>query len=57
MSIIAHLLCFLLIYKIDFTDKGILMTFGSGVSGCLGYGNYEDAPEVCTQPQHKHAES
>lgn len=27
-------------------DKGILMTFGNGVSGCLGYGNYDDAPEV-----------
>ena len=22
------------------------MTFGSGVNGCLGYGNYDDAPEV-----------
>jgi hypothetical protein len=29
------------------TDKGILMTFGSGINGCLGYGNYDDAPEVC----------
>ena len=29
-----------------FSDKGILMTFGSGVNGCLGYGNYDDAPEV-----------
>ena len=25
------------------------MTFGSGVNGCLGYGNYDDAPEVSTR--------
>ena len=31
---------------LSFSDKGILMTFGSGVNGCLGYGNYDDAPEV-----------
>lgn len=24
------------------TDKGILMTFGSGINGCLGHGNYDD---------------
>lgn len=24
------------------------MTFGNGVSGCLGHGNYDDAPEVCS---------
>jgi serine/threonine protein kinase len=33
-------------YYACLTDKGILMTFGSGVNGCLGYGNYDDAPEV-----------
>ena len=29
-----------------FSDNGILMTFGSGLNGCLGYGNYDDASEV-----------
>ena len=28
------------------SDKGILMTFGNGVNGCLGHGNYDDAYEV-----------
>ena len=30
------------------SDKGILMTFGNGVNGCLGHGNYDDASEVST---------
>ena len=30
------------------SDKGILMTFGNGVNGCLGHGNYDDASEVYT---------
>ena len=34
------------------SDKGILMTFGNGVSGCLGYGDYDDAPEVCIDTVH-----
>lgn len=28
------------------TDRGILMTFGSGVYGCLGHGNYNDVAQV-----------
>ena len=27
-------------------DRGILMTFGSGVYGCLGHGNYNDVAQV-----------
>ena len=27
-------------------DKGILMTFGSGLNGCLGHANYEDVATV-----------
>lgn len=29
-----------------FADRGILMTFGSGVYGCLGHGNYNDVAQV-----------
>ena len=29
------------------TDKGILMTFGSGINGCLGHGDTNDVSEVC----------
>nr|XP_022317954.1 serine/threonine-protein kinase Nek8-like [Crassostrea virginica] len=28
------------------TDRGILMTFGSGVYGCLGHGNYNDVAQA-----------
>lgn len=28
------------------SDRGILMTFGSGVYGCLGHGNYNDVAQV-----------
>ena len=28
------------------------MTFGNGVSGCLGYGDYDDAPEVRSDTLH-----
>lgn len=35
------------IYKFFyFVDRGILMIFGSGVYGCLGYGNYNDVVQV-----------
>ena len=29
-----------------FSDKGILMTFGSGANGCLGHGDRDDVKEV-----------
>lgn len=29
-----------------FSDKGILMTFGSGANGCLGHGDHSDVKEV-----------
>lgn len=28
------------------TDRGILMTFGSGATGCLGHGNFKDVPQA-----------
>ncbi|XP_069125944.1 serine/threonine-protein kinase Nek8-like [Argopecten irradians] len=28
------------------TDRGILMTFGSGANGCLGHGNYNDVVQA-----------
>merc|ERR1712117_825299 len=28
------------------TDRGILMTFGSGSSGCLGHGNFHDVKQL-----------
>ncbi|ELU04715.1 hypothetical protein CAPTEDRAFT_111937 [Capitella teleta] len=28
------------------TDRGILMTFGSGANGCLGHGNYNDVSQA-----------
>ncbi len=28
------------------TDRGILMTFGSGANGCLGHANYNDVAQV-----------
>lgn len=28
------------------TDRGIIMTFGSGSNGCLGHGNYNDITQV-----------
>ncbi|XP_030851438.1 serine/threonine-protein kinase Nek8 [Strongylocentrotus purpuratus] len=28
------------------TDRGILMTFGSGAHGCLGHGNYQDLSQA-----------
>ncbi|XP_071952550.1 serine/threonine-protein kinase Nek8-like [Antedon mediterranea] len=28
------------------TDRGILMTYGSGAHGCLGHGNYHDVPQA-----------
>lgn len=28
------------------TDRGILMTFGSGANGCLGHGNYNDITQA-----------
>ena len=28
------------------TDRGILMTFGNGSSGCLGHGNLHDLDKV-----------
>ena len=28
------------------SDRGILMTFGSGSNGCLGHGNYHDIQHV-----------
>ncbi|PVD23797.1 hypothetical protein C0Q70_17071 [Pomacea canaliculata] len=28
------------------TDRGILMTYGSGVHGCLGHGNYSDVTQA-----------
>ncbi|CAG5116155.1 unnamed protein product [Candidula unifasciata] len=28
------------------TDRGILMTFGSGLHGCLGHGNYKDVSQA-----------
>ena len=38
-----HLGCFCCYW---YTDKGILMTFGSGVNGCLGHGDFDDVAEV-----------
>ena len=38
--------CIIRTYLYMYSDKGILMTFGSGINGCLGCGNKEDAPEV-----------
>lgn len=29
------------------TDRGILMTYGSGANGCLGHGNLNDVTQVC----------
>ncbi|KFQ46493.1 Serine/threonine-protein kinase Nek8, partial [Nestor notabilis] len=29
------------------TDRGIIMTFGSGSNGCLGHGNFTDVSQVC----------
>ena len=28
------------------TDRGILMTFGSGSNGCLGHGSFQDVDKV-----------
>ncbi|ESO92636.1 hypothetical protein LOTGIDRAFT_120493 [Lottia gigantea] len=28
------------------TDRGILMTYGSGANGCLGHGNYQDVAQA-----------
>ncbi len=36
------------------SDKGILMTFGSGANGSLGHGDYSDVKEVHTYI-HVHA--
>lgn len=34
------------------SDKGILMTFGSGANGCLGHGDHNDAKEVSHEYAH-----
>ncbi|XP_054022442.1 serine/threonine-protein kinase Nek8 isoform X1 [Dryobates pubescens] len=31
------------------TDRGIIMTFGSGSNGCLGHGNFTDVSQVCRE--------
>ena len=38
------------------SDKGILMTFGSGINGCLGHGDNKDVTEV-SPPVHCDAPS
>ena len=36
----------MLTYQSLITDRGILMTFGSGANGCLGHGNYNDVSQA-----------
>lgn len=37
----------------QFTDRGIIMTFGSGSNGCLGHSNFNDVTQVaCITQQH-----
>lgn len=33
-------------YALFFTDKGILMTFGNGMNGCLGHSDTKNVSEV-----------
>lgn len=37
---------FLSCHLFFFSDRGIIMTFGSGSNGCLGHGNFNDVAQV-----------
>lgn len=41
------------IYLTCITDRGILMTFGSGANGCLGHGNHNDVAQVSLYVKRK----